>query len=941
VKYAVEKSKKSNLGVESGDANAYFGSGKHSIDAVAYNSYQTSVPIHLRKKVVVRTGNTVITFLFSPLLLNRCGVMVNNDGAYLSSRSILSFDPKYSNKDMFVLEVVFKEITLVGEPIIIAGVFMFSKQDSVTFHEILDILIQAEPSLRQAAWVFSDGCKTFGEAIDAKFPLAFHGVDRNHVERNITHFMRYEMELSTKAFKTWKRKVSGCLRGEGEKRGLYDYEDRREAAAFLEETLKQLPEALRNYISKNKSEILLGVHTQAARQSAGLVREDGTIDDVWSQASESAHMVLNRWLGENTATYKNVFEAMEAYYDSKIVALNLARHGSHAELRLKHRYQHIEFDRKVFARHPDATRPRWVTLTREDLNGTVGKMGLGVNTTSYKIISQDVINDEIDDEASMKSTAELSQSLSFPSKDHVIDKGFQLSSLLATYNEEAAVAAALGESLQENDVFKKERARLDSRITLLRLVSGDGYVTAQGNCGPDTLAAWLCARDGHTNEYWKTNRDRLSGEVRLKVSSFLKNNSTIFLPGFQVNAVTLSLIPRVESKTRPEESFTDFSKRMSRKNEWWEAPCWAAAAMLFQIRILVVLSCDNKDDNWILEWLPNDKFKTDATPTLIVANHSMVHFFPASSLDLFPGPSTAPPTPASSLAPPSTSSDETKQMFLFKQRNDIIEKAFFGSGLIEQAEDCIGLLNQSKQCLQKGVIGNHPESDIRFVPMLSLEGHYTVKGKMTECLTCNCKNGTSKNGKTLKNLCAHKLVSYLDLYKNNDDLAQHLQSCLDKYKQQIKPGAVSVVRVAAGCGPKTLGGPEQAVGKKAQQPTKSAASKSKREKSVNCSGCPAKILPGWGRCGECNATRPVENTCPKCGTNFGIRKMKFCPMSGCNFKFVDKATDGGVACPRALLEIGDAQLEVAAEGGSNGSSVLSAEAVVVNGTAITTSSQIL
>jgi len=207
------------------------------------------VPAHLQKRVVVRTGGTVITFLYSKRLLERCGVLVNNNGNYLLSTSILSFDPKYSNKDMFVLEVVFKEVTLDGEPIIIPGVFMFSKQDRVTFNEILDMLLQAEPSLRQAPWVFSDGCKTLGEAIDAHFPLAFHGVDRNHVEQNIYHFMRYEMELDTKAFRKWKHIVSVLLRGDGANKGLYDFQDRREAAAFLRETLVKLPDAILKKIS--------------------------------------------------------------------------------------------------------------------------------------------------------------------------------------------------------------------------------------------------------------------------------------------------------------------------------------------------------------------------------------------------------------------------------------------------------------------------------------------------------------------------------------------------------------------------------------------------------------------------------------------------------------------------------------------------------------------
>ena len=443
---------------------------------------------------------------------------------------------------MFVLEVVFKEVTLDGEPIIIPGVFMFSKQDRVTFNEILDMLLQAEPSLRQAPWVFSDGCKTLGEAIDAHFPLAFHGVDRNHVEQNIYHFMRYEMELDTKAFRKWKHIVSVLLRGDGANKGLYDFQDRREAAAFLRKTLVKVPDALRHYIEKNKSEILLGVLSQGARKAAGLVRENGQIDHPWSQSSESAHMVLNRWLEGETPTYKHVFDAVEAYFDAKITALNLARHGSHPNLKLKSTYAHLEFDKREFARQSDNTRTRWVHINRTDLKDKDGNLGLQLNTTSYKIIPQQVV----DDETQRQNLATLVPTRQTPSniQQHVIDKKIQFSKL-----EEAAVKQAVENSLRDQQLLQAERDRLDSRITTLGLVSGDELVRGDVNCGPDTLAAWLCARAGFDQEYWETHRSDLSLEVRTVIASFLKNNPDRVVPGMSKAGATLTLLPRTEQKT--------------------------------------------------------------------------------------------------------------------------------------------------------------------------------------------------------------------------------------------------------------------------------------------------------------------------------------------------------------------------------------------------------
>jgi hypothetical protein len=199
---------------------------------------------------------------------------------------------------MFVLEIVFKDVTLANEPIIIPGVFMFTRQDKISFETMMEMLLEAEPALRKSAAVFSDGCRTFGKVIDQKFPLAFHGVDRNHVENNLDQFMKDQMELEHAGFKKLKRKVKSFLRGPlgTTNHGFYDHDNRSVAAQHLERELQTWPAKLAAYVRTNKEEILLGVHTLAVRKAARLTRANGRTDFAWSQASESAHMVVNRWL---------------------------------------------------------------------------------------------------------------------------------------------------------------------------------------------------------------------------------------------------------------------------------------------------------------------------------------------------------------------------------------------------------------------------------------------------------------------------------------------------------------------------------------------------------------------------------------------------------------------------------------------------------------------
>ncbi len=85
--------------------------------------------------------------------------------------------------------------------------------------------------------------------------------------------------------------------------------------------------------------------------------------------------------------------------------------------------------------------------------------------------------------------------------------------------------------------------------------------------------------------------------------------------------------------------------------------CWAAAAIHFKLRVLVITSRDDNGDNWILEWLPDEKERKEVD-TLIVANHDMLHFFPASVNNLFVAHSSGTPSAASSSAASFTTPQE-------------------------------------------------------------------------------------------------------------------------------------------------------------------------------------------------------------------------------------------------------------------------------------------
>jgi len=354
------------------------------VNELKYATLQNLKPEHLRNgfksrntgRRIGKRGGDYITFQYSDALMRRAEVQTNNSGPYNRSRSGIYLDPKFSNKDMFVLEVCVKDCISVGEPLYICGIFTFRRQTEETFKNILQMLIEVAPDLAGAALVNSDGCRMFGKEIDRAFPLAFHGVDRNHLEQNLISHLKYTMQLSEQgAFQKWKGAIHRLLRGTKESKGLYDHEDRAEAKKFVESKTVTWPRSLRQYLTKNKLEILLGVQTLQARRAAGLTKPDGTVDFAWSQCAESAHMVVNRWMqtGHNEQrSLGNLVLAMESYFKATITAMHNIRINDTCEKPLKAEYKHLAIDRVLYGRLPTAEKKPWFELQRDDLYDSSG-----------------------------------------------------------------------------------------------------------------------------------------------------------------------------------------------------------------------------------------------------------------------------------------------------------------------------------------------------------------------------------------------------------------------------------------------------------------------------------------------------------------------------------------------------------------------------------------
>ena len=84
---------------------------------------------------------------------------------------------------------MYQDITKVGNPIIVAGVFLHRRQTRVVFRgftHLLDMALEdLGESLRETPLFETDGCSVFGPVLEKWMPLGLHGLDRNHFEQNI------------------------------------------------------------------------------------------------------------------------------------------------------------------------------------------------------------------------------------------------------------------------------------------------------------------------------------------------------------------------------------------------------------------------------------------------------------------------------------------------------------------------------------------------------------------------------------------------------------------------------------------------------------------------------------------------------------------------------------------------------------------------------------
>ena len=79
-------------------------------------------------------------------------------------------------------QLVYKDITKVDNPIMIAGVFIHRRQTSDVFNTFVLLLEQQlqklNLSIREAPVVITDGCGVLGPVVEDWLKLALHGVDR-------------------------------------------------------------------------------------------------------------------------------------------------------------------------------------------------------------------------------------------------------------------------------------------------------------------------------------------------------------------------------------------------------------------------------------------------------------------------------------------------------------------------------------------------------------------------------------------------------------------------------------------------------------------------------------------------------------------------------------------------------------------------------------------
>lgn len=313
---------------------------------------------------VVGGEQDIIVAMWTDESLQEAQALAAGDGVFLHGASPIYMDPKFGTDGWFMMEIIARRVYLEWEPSMIAAVFFFKRTTTSTMTTCQSLLLDAGPDLKHAQWANTDGDRRLATAIRLKYPLADHGVDKNHAIQNIT-------AEATALFGMPKTGWSTKIRKELET--VFMEETPLLAAGALMEVLAEWPPKLKSYVIKNKMDILLCVIAKPALVQTGRVREDGTPVAPETQTSESNHSLGNRRIEGNTNTIRAQIDVVARLFQEQANTQLKARLGLLKDKKLKAAYSHLSLQsrQREYQCLADASKFSYHRVSLADMIGAV------------------------------------------------------------------------------------------------------------------------------------------------------------------------------------------------------------------------------------------------------------------------------------------------------------------------------------------------------------------------------------------------------------------------------------------------------------------------------------------------------------------------------------------------------------------------------------------
>lgn len=205
-----------------------------------------------------------------------------------------------------------------------------------------------------------------------------------------------------------------------------------------------------------------------------------------------------------------------------------------------------------------------------------------------------------------------------------------------------ALAKAQYQELQNTRDREFHQQALTQYAQANSLVSLNHHVRSQGDCGADSIAVLINGPDLTAAEFG-SQRAIISQGQRLYLANWLMANENTILPG--MSGLTFGNLPRYAPSTNPLETWAEFCTRMKLNAEYLQAPVFAAAAFLFNVRIDIVASAVRYQPNSLTfhssstftdTYMPAGAAPPTRTLTIALQNTAAgPHFFPLAKQEVF------------------------------------------------------------------------------------------------------------------------------------------------------------------------------------------------------------------------------------------------------------------------------------------------------------------